>query len=533
MAERPWWQRGVIYQIAVPSFSDADGDGMGDLRGIIAHLGYLRGDSVSLGVDAVWLTPIFESPMRDFGYDVTDFRRINPRLGTMDDLRELLDACHGRGLRVMLDLTLNHTSEEHPWFVASRSSREDPKRDWYVWRDGRRFGRPPNRWQSVVEGSAWRRDARTDQYYYHAFLPFQPDLNWRNPAVRAEMMDTVRFWLDTGADGFRLDLINFLYEDAELRENPRRLSWHPYGAQRHVYDRSRPESLEVVRELRRIADSYPDRALMGEIYTDCPEESVAFCGDGSDGLHLAFYLDFAVHKWRADRFRSSVDWLEEHLPAGAWPCYYLNNHDLPRTYSRLGGRHRDARARVAAAMLLTLRGTPILYYGEELGMPTARIPRRLMVDPIGAKFWPIPFGRDGSRTPLPWSAGAGAGFTSGTPWLPADPSHAVRNVEAEASDPASLLSWYRALIALRAATPALHSGSYRALAGTPPHVFGYVREAEGERVTVLLNFSARGAACPLAEQLFSRVLLSTHRAVGDPLAPGDLVLGPHEVAILA
>jgi alpha-glucosidase len=525
----------VIYQIAVPSFADSDGDGRGDLRGIIGKLDYLNdGTDGSLGVDAIWLTPINASPLRDFGYDVIDYRAIDPRFGTMDDFEELLGACHRRGMRVMMDLVLNHTSDEHPWFVESRSSRDDPRRDWYVWRDGRAPGKPPNDWLAVVEGSAWAFDERSGQYYYHAFLPFQPDLNWHNPAVRREMLDVASYWLAKGVDGFRLDLINFLYEDPQLRDNPLRFGIRPYLAQRHLHDFSQPESLGVARDLRALADGFAERALMGEVCTDTPEDCVAYLGDGTDRLHLSFYLDFIRQRWSASGFRGSVGWLEDHLPAEGWPCYYLDNHDLQRSFTRLGAKGAgEARARVAAAMLLTLRGTPIVYYGQETGMAQSRVPRQAMDDPVGIKFWPLRVGRDGSRTPMQWSAGPNAGFTTGTPWLPVDRTYVTRNVAAESADPSSLLSWYRRLIHLRRHTRALREGSYRAVGGAPSAVFAYLREASGERVAVLLNFAARSAsvALPADGSREWRCLLSTHSREG--ARPGaTVVLQPYEALLL-
>ena len=313
----PWWKTGVIYQIAVPSFADSDGDGMGDLRGIAEHLDHLAGADHSLGIDAIWLTPIHPTPFLDFGYDVTDHRGIDPRFGTHDDLRALIDAAHARGIRVMMDLVLNHTSDEHPWFAESRSSRENPLRSWYVWRDGKGPGIPPNGWHAVIEGSAWKHDATTGQWYYHAFLPFQPDLNWREPAVRDEMFGVAEYWLGLGVDGFRLDLINFLYEDARFRDNPSRRGWRPYRRQFHLYDHTQPESFPAVEELRRIADGFDDRALMGEVLSDRREDCVAFAGCGTDRLHLSFYTDFVSRLWSARSFAESVDWLEAHLDPGA------------------------------------------------------------------------------------------------------------------------------------------------------------------------------------------------------------------------
>lgn len=551
MPEQPWWQRGVIYQIAVPSFADSDGDGLGDLRGIIGKLEYLRGDGgASLGVDAIWLTPVNASPMRDFGYDVSDYYAVNPRMGTMGDLEELLGACHERGLKLMMDLVLNHTSDEHAWFAESRSSRENPKRDWYVWADGRAPGKPPNNWVAVIEGSAWQYDDPTGQYYYHAFLEFQPDLNWHNPEVREEMLRIAEYWLGKGVDGFRLDLVNFLYEDRELRSNPHKVGARPYFWQYHVFDRSLPESIEAVRDLRRVADGYPDRALMGEVCTDRPCDSVAYLGDGTNALNLSFYLDFAMRGWSARQFRRSIAWLEENLPAGAWPCYYLNNHDIKRTFTRFGGRrHAGARARVAAAMLLTLRGTPIVYYGEELGMPESRVPRSRFNDPVGVRYWPFGKGRDGCRTPMQWTAGEHAGFTTGEPWLPLGPSHAQRNVETESADPHSLLNWYRRLIRLRSERPALHAGDLTLLERVPARVLAYARASGDERVAVFLNFGGRTTsfALPpeLAEASWSTLLSSLEheglrhepiaaspRAPVGPHVAGKVHLGPYETLLL-
>ncbi|MGQ9758383.1 MAG: alpha-amylase family glycosyl hydrolase [Actinomycetota bacterium] len=528
MADIPWWKGGVIYQVAVPSFKDADGDGYGDLRGLLEKLDYLNdGTPRSLGVDAIWMTPIFDSPWVDFGYDVRDYYTIHPRLGDLGTFQELLGECHRRGMRVILDMVLNHTSEEHPWFVESRSSRHNPKRNWYIWRNGRAPGKPPNRWRAVVEGSAWEWDGKTGQYYYHAFLPQQPDLNWRNPEVKKEMFRICRFWLDLGVDGFRLDLINFLFEDELLRDNPRKLGLRPYDWQFHIYDRSRPESLEVVRELRRLLYGYPDRMMMGEVYTDRPEDALALLGDGNDALHLSFYLDFALRRWKAGQFRESVQWLEERIPEMGWPCYYLSNHDLVRHFTRLGrGGDAEARAKVAAAMLLTLRGTPILYYGEEIGMPQAHITRRCIRDPIGKKFWPLPVGRDGARTPMHWSGGRNAGFTDGEPWLPLHPSFRWKNVEAQDGDPDSLLNWYRRLIRLRSEKPPLLSGSLSFLVDVPGEVFAYLRESEGQVVAVFLNFSSRAVSFPAPAEMSVhapawRVLLSTHRVEGETLRPAN------------
>jgi alpha-glucosidase len=536
--EHPWWEEGVIYEISVPSFADSNGDGLGDLRGIIDHLDYLNdGTADSLGVEAIWLTPITASPLVDFGYDVGDYRSIEPRFGTMEDFDELLGACHRRGVKLILDMVLNHTSAEHPWFWESRSSRDDPKRDWYVWRDGRAPGKPPNRWLAVVEGSAWVWDEKTRQYYYHAFLPEQPDLNWRNPEVSEALFDVLRFWLDKGVDGFRLDLINFLYEDKRLRDNPRKLGVRPYEWQKHLYDRSQPESLEAARRLRRVTDEFDERMMMGEVYTDSPEEAVAYLGNGEDALHMSFYLDFATRKWSAERFRRSVDHLENLIPARGWPCYYLSNHDLVRHFTRLGkGGDALARAKVAAAMMLTLRGTPIIYYGEEIGMPNGKIARRDLVDPLGKKWWPIPVGRDGCRTPMQWSGEKNAGFSRVQPWLPVDPDYTSVNVELQRKEKGSLLDWYRRLLQVRAAKPALRAGTYRAIDGVPRGVFAYWRELDETGVAVFLNFTSRHVAVDgrLAgsEDGGWEVLLSSHDGGEHAVRDGSMRLGPDQALIL-
>jgi len=434
------------------------------------------------------------------------------------------------------DFVLNHTSDEHPWFRESRASRDNPKRDWYVWRDGRSLLRPPNRWKSVAEGKAWTRDAATGQHYYHAFLDFQPDLNWRNPEVRDAMFDIARFWLDRGVDGFRLDLINFLYEDDQLRDNPRAFGRRPYFWQRHIYDRSRPESIESVKELRGVVDGYEDRAILGEVCSDERADSVALLGCGTDALHLSFYLDFARCPWKAEAFREAVGWLEEHLPAGGWHCYYLDNHDLERSITRLGaGPGGVARAKVAAAMLLTLRGTPIIYAGQEIGMPTSKVPLRKLRDPLGKIYWPLSRGRDGSRTPMQWDASSGAGFTSGTPWLPVDPSFRAVNVERQIALPDSLLNWYRTLIRVRAEHACLQTGSYRVLPDTPQGVWVYVRECDGDTIVVALNFTPRRRSLPASLAPASgakwRLLASSDTSRDErPTAP--IALAPHEALVL-
>lgn len=507
MAE--WWQSGVIYQIYPRSFRDSDGDGVGDLAGVSQRLDYLAG---ILGVDAIWLSPFYPSPMRDFGYDVADYCDVDPLFGDLDDFDRLLAAAHERGLRVIVDLVPNHTSDEHPWFRASRSSRDDPKREWYVWAEAGPDGSPPNNWLAVFGGPAWEWDEPTGQYYLHSFLPSQPDLNWRNPEVEAAIHDVMRFWLDRGVDGFRIDVAAFLMKDPQLRDNPvleapadtgfKRLA--EYDRQAHVHDKGHPDIHGVFRRMRRLVDGYqPPRMTVGEIHDFDFRRWATYYGRG-DELHMPFNFSLLYADWMAAEFRVLVDGMEEALPGGAWPNYVLGNHDEPRLATRYGSAH----ARVAAMMLLTLRGTPTLYYGDELGLPEAEIAPAEARDPWGLR---VPgLGRDGCRTPMPWNREPGAGFTEPgvRPWLPLGPGAADRSVEAQLEDHRSLLNLYRRLLEVRRRHAALQTGAYVPIDDVPEGCFAYRRESGiGRALMVALNFTDRPMAvpglCP------GRLLLST------------------------
>ncbi len=523
-----WWKHGVIYQIYPRSFYDSNGDGVGDIPGIIAKLDYLA----RLGVDGVWLSPVYPSPMRDFGYDVSDYRGIDPVFGTLEDFDRLLAEAHRRGLRIIMDMVLNHTSDAHPWFAASRSSRDDPRRDWYIWRDGRKDG-PPNNWLSAFGGSAWEWDGATGQYYLHSFLPEQPDLNWRSPALNEAMFNELRFWLERGVDGFRLDVINWIVKDDRFRDNPRSL--FSLDLQRHRYDRNRPEAYDIARELRRLVDSYGDRMLVGEVFAlppGSPVRSARFLCDG-EGLHLAFDFNLLYQPWSARRwYRSVRRWLSL-VPRAGWACHVLSNHDQPRAISRFEKRgETDRRARVAAAFLLTVPGAPFLYYGEEIGMRGRRISRAELQDPLGKRYWPLYAGRDPSRTPMQWSAGANAGFTTGTSWLPPGPDLAEANVSDQIDDRYSLLNFYRALIALRRRKPALHGGNWVPLAHGFRGVIAYYRECGAEVACVVLNFSSRRRRISLHGRAHWKVLLSTHRPRYEHFLELRMELAPCEATIL-
>ncbi len=479
-----WWQRGVVYQVYPRSFKDASGDGIGDLQGITSRLDYLRW----LGVDAVWISPFYPSPMADFGYDITDHRGVHPRFGTLEDFDGLVAEAHRLGLRIILDYVPNHTSDEHPWFLESRSSRDDPKRDWYIWRDPASDGGPPNNWISVFGGPAWTFDAATGQYYYHAYLREQPDLNWRNPEVRVAMYDVLRFWLERGVDGFRVDALRQLVKDARFRDNPpnpdRRPASPPYDALLPVYSTDRPEVHEAVREMRLVLDEGAppgERVLIGELYLPI-ERLVRYYGEGGSGVQLPMNLHLISTPWEAARLGDLIDAYEAALPQDGWPTWVLGNHDRSRIASRVG----PAQARVAAMLLLTLRGTPTLYYGDELGMRDVPVPPEQVQDPYEKNVPGIGVGRDPVRTPMRWSGEDNAGFTSGSPWLPVGEESAEVNVEAQKRAPRSMLTLYRRLLSLRRSEPALTGGTYAPVKAADD-LLAYAREKDERRFLVALN----------------------------------------------
>jgi alpha-glucosidase len=533
----PWWKHAVFYEIYPRSFKDSDGDGVGDLNGVTSKLDYLA----RLGVDAIWITPFYPSPQVDFGYDVSDYENVDPQFGTLADFDRLVREAHKRRIRVVIDFVLNHTSDQHPFFVESRSSRTNPKRDWYVWRDPRPDGSPPNNWSSSFGPVAWTLDRETGQYYYHYFYEQQPELNWRNPAVERRMFETVRFWLRRGADGFRLDAVNYLFEDPALRDNPVLPDLRPgttTGEHLQVkkYNRDLDDIHPVMQRLRAFADRInPQSVLVGEAYVSDWDVLMKYYGTHDDELHLPFNFFLVMDKVRtrldAEAFRSVIDASERAL-AGRWTTYVLSNHDIPRAYDRLGdGRHNEEIARLLATMLLTLRCTPFLYYGEEIGMATTE-PKTVddVRDPVGKRYWPANKGRDGERTPMQWDATHAAGFTTGAPWLPVPPSATERNVAAEERAPDSLLNFYRQLIALRRRSPALLDGDYTSV-GDDPRVFAYRRSATGQTLIVALNMGGE----PRTLRNFSpdfRPVLSSIPGRKVQLAGSELRLAPFEAVIL-
>ena len=492
-----WWETGVVYQIYPRSFADSDGDGVGDLAGIEARVDYLAG----LGVDAIWLSPIFPSPMADFGYDVADYCDVEPMFGTLADFERLIAKVHAVGLKLLLDFVPNHSSDQHPWFVESRSSRNNPKRDWYIWRDASPNGGPPNNWISDFGGSAWEWDEATGQYYLHAFLKQQPDLNWRNPDLKAAMFDAVRFWLDRGVDGFRIDVLWHIVKADGLPDNPVNDAWVEGENERdrvhQTHSTDQPEAHAIAAELRALADSYGTktgqrRLLVGEIFL--PNDRLArwFGPPEAPEVHLPFNFALMENRWRADVLRRVIGGYEASLPAHGWPNWVMGSHDAPRIAGRLG----EAQARVAAMLLLTLRGTPTLYQGDELGIGRIAIPPDRVRDPRELRQPGIRLGRDPARTPMAWDAGAGAGFTTAEEtWLPFHDDRRTRNVAVQDADPASMLSLYRRLLMLRRDSAALREGSLT-LVDADEDVLAYERRHGEERLLIVLNLGKQVRASP-------------------------------------
>jgi alpha-glucosidase len=519
-----WWRDGVIYQVYVRSFVDSNGDGLGDLPGLVSRLDYL----CDLGIDALWLSPIYPSPDADFGYDVADHTAVDPRYGTLGDFDRLLAEAHRRGIRIVLDMVMNHTSDQHPWFRESRSSRNAARRDWYIWSDR------PNNWKAAFGGSAWEHDPATGQHYLHLFTRQQPDVNWRSPAVRSAQLGVFRYWLERGVDGFRLDVHNAYFKDAGLRDNPPKAGLRAFDRQHHLHDMDQPEMMPLLRDLRALLDSYPERYAVGETYVVTPEKAASYCGP--ERLHAAFSFDFT----RGDLwFPWNPSWIAERISAresvfhaaGVWPTTVMSNHDVPRAAGRYSHGEDDAPARMAMTLLLALRGTPFLYYGEEIGMRDISLRRRQIVDPPGKKYWPLYKGRDGCRSPMQWDGSEHAGFSTITPWLPVHPDFPRRNVASQASDPGSLLTFTRSLIRLRKATPALARGEYVPLKAGPG-LLAFLRGLPQQKVLVAMNFGRQEAALDLDPKVGTtgRLLISS-RPGSKGMEAGRCELGPREVVV--
>lgn len=540
-----WWRDGIIYQIYPRSFADSNGDGIGDLPGITAKLDYLA----DLGIDAIWLSPFYPTPDADFGYDISDHTDVDPRFGTLADFDELVAQAHRRNLRVVLDMVMNHTSDQHPWFIESRSSRDNPKRDWYIWKEpspsqgeGRvRVGggrRGVNNWQAAFGGSAWEFDPATGQYYLHSFLKEQPDVNWRNPEVRQAQLDVFRFWLERGVDGFRLDVFNAYFKDAQFRNNPPKFGLRGFDRQQHLHDLDQPEMVPFLQELRTLLDTYPERYAVGETYLATPEKITKYAGD--DRLHAAFSFDFTSHDlvypWNSRFVMEKITLRDKTFDAaGIWPTTVMSNHDLPRAASRYARGKHDHQPLIAMTLLLTLRGTPFMYYGEEIGMRDISLKRSEILDPPGKKYWPVYKGRDGCRSPMQWSDAPFAGFSSASSWLPVHPNYADRNVAAQQENPNSLFNFTKRLIALRREYAALRLGTFRILFCVDTGVLAFERQLGDQRILVYVNFTGGTRAASLvrdADPKQAAMLLSSIGRKEFYTSHNQFVLKPYEVLLL-
>jgi alpha-glucosidase len=550
-AGHQWWQNAVFYEIYPRSFADSNNDGIGDLPGITSKLDYLK----QLGVDAIWITPCFPSPQVDFGYDVSNYEDIDPMYGTLADFDNMQSLAQQHGIRIILDFVLNHTSDQHQWFIDSRSSRNSIHRDWYIWRDGKSIPTsataapsansgtpkpppPPNNWLSVFGGSAWQFDPKTKQFYYHFFYPQQPDLNWRNPAVKDAMFGVTRWWYERGVAGFRLDAVDALFEDPNLRDNPILPGKNAYGDpnMENKYNHDLPEVHDVLKGLRKVADDY-DAVLIGEAWTNDFSQFEKYYGAGGNELQMPMdFMLMETNKLSPPEFRQGVAAIES---AGVWPVFVLNNHDRPRSYNRFGdGKHNDAIAKVMAGFYLTLRGTPIMYYGEEIGMENNDPKFKGDVkDPIGKLGWPTEKGRDGERTPMQWTDKVNAGFSKTHPWLPVADNYRTHNVATEQKDPNSILVFYQKLLALRHSNAALLDGDYVALNENDPNVMSYLRRYKDKAVLVVLNMSGepQKASFSLAPQGFesqeAKTLLTTMKSMPSSASITGMNLEPFSVYI--
>ncbi len=529
-AGHPWWQHAVFYEIYPRSFADSNNDGIGDLNGISSKMSYLH----ELGADAIWITPCYPSPQVDFGYDISDYENIDPMYGTLADFDHMVADGRKHRVRIIMDFVPNHTSDQHPWFLDSKSSRSAPHRDWYLWRDGKAPGEPPNNWISLFGGPAWKFDATTNQFYYHYFYTQQPDLNWRNPAVEKVMLDTTRWWYRRGVSGFRLDAVDTLFEDPELRDNPVLPGTNKQGDpnMENKFNTNLPEVHEELQKLRKVADEYGG-VLIGETWTSNVAELERYYGQNGNELQLPMdFMFMMVDKLSPPEFRRQIAAIES---ARGWPVFVIGNHDRVRSYNRYGnGKNNDAIAKLMGAFYLTLRGTPVMYYGEEIGMENNDPKRKEDVkDPIGRTGWPEEKGRDGERTPMQWNTAPNAGFSKKTPWLPVPPSYITHNVATESKDPNSILNLYKKVLALRHTNEALLEGSYTALNEDDPNVMSYLRSYKGKAVLVALNMSAvpQKAAYDLSRQGFGGAALRAVVSSGASAKGNEVVLEPFGLLI--
>lgn len=526
-----WWRGAVIYQIYPRSFADSNDDGIGDLPGIVSKLDYVA----SLGVDAIWVSPFFKSPMKDFGYDISDYREIDPIFGKLEDFDRLIERAHRLGLRVMIDQVLSHTSDQHRWFEVSRQSRDNDKADWYVWADPQPDGTPPNNWLSIFGGPAWQWEPRRGQYYLHNFLVSQPDLNFHNPQVVQQVLAEVEFWLKRGIDGLRLDAINFCFHDALLRDNPARpeeerrgrgfRTDNPYAFQYHRYDNTQPENHAFLEQLRRLVDRYPGVVTLGELSGEEPLDIMVEYTAGCERLHMAYNFELLVDAFSIAHIRSTIETLEA-KSADCWPCWAIGNHDVRRVASRwANGTQMQPWAKLLNAFLFSLRGNICSYQGEELGLGEADVPQDALQDPYGLNFWPAFKGRDGCRTPMPWThGGTNCGFSGGQPWLPIPDEHRASAIDVQNAEPDSVLNAYRSFLRWRTRHPALRLGSIR-FVDSPADTLCFVREHEGKALLACFNFASEMRAVPL-KGLGSAQALAGHGFANCRLVDGRVEIPP-------
>lgn len=543
----PWWKTAVFYQIYPRSFMDSNEDGVGDLQGIISKLDYFS----ELGITALWISPFFQSPMVDFGYDISDHMNVDPLFGTLDDALTLIKEAHAHKIKLIFDLVINHTSDQHPWFLEARSSRTNPKHDWFIWENrtdaktGKKLPKP-NNWVSQFEfKSAWWNNEETDEWYLGTFTRHQPEVNWRNPELRKEMYTIVRFWLDKGIDGFRIDVVNWFIKDKKLRSNPFSFNANPDIFQQHIYDRNQPEVHEICKEIRSIADSYlGERVLVGEVFVQNAKIAASYLGASNDELHLSFNFELLYLKWNAISFKKALERWYSVLPETGRPTLTLSNHDQKRHGSRLGTRDhyfQKKRMEIAAMLLLTARGTPFIYYGEEIGMINTRIPKKELVDPTGITFWPLPLGRDGERTPMQWNTQENAGFSKPgvRPWLRIHKNYPHINIETQKNDSNSLWNWYKKLLFIRNKYTILQTGNFRFLFQKNKSLIAFRRSHTNEEsknrstgsIDCYLNFSRSSMTISLDSD--ARVLLGNYRNDKEILRSGQLVLAPHEALLVS
>jgi len=523
-----WWKDGIIYQIYPRSFSDSNNDGIGDLPGITARLDYLR----DLGVDAIWLSPVYPSPQTDFGYDVSNYVDIDPMFGSLKDFDRLVREAHKRDIRIIMDLVLNHTSDEHPWFIQSKQSRDNPYHDWYIWRDPNPRGGLPNNWYSIFGGKAWKYNEVTGQYYLHLFHEKQPDLNWHNPQVQKAILDVLKFWLERGTDGFRLDVFNAYFKHPDLPDNPvKRMGLRGYERQDHLYDGDQPEMIPLLTKFRKLLDRYPKRYAIGETFYSTPAKAALYSGD--DRLHAAFNFSLLESKWDPRQYLSAIIQWEKEVGDRVWPNYVLNNHDQPRSVTRWKDDPQDRRARVAATLLLTLRGTPYMYYGEEIGMRDIKVKRSEIMDPPGKRYWPLYKGRDGCRSPMQWDASIYSGFSKSRPWLRVHPEYPRRNVSSQLQDEHSLLSFYKRLIGLRRQSIVLRRGNFSVVEHNNPTCLVYLRSHAKKSNLIALNFSDKSQKLELelTKGTLGSEIFSTHPLQKTPKTLDTIRLEPYQAVL--